>query len=190
MRFVVFLLGIPAVCITCMVGYFFFEGSFTINVRAYCPEPLDEFVLPLTAMPADTAPGDLGIFLLLAGAYGLIGVLLAFWRCGWQGAFLMIVPLLTTSVLNPSVLVFTGLQLFVGLLAFFVFRLPIESDDDDEPKAKPKVRRNDADLEDEWAGRGKSKPKRTREDDDDEKEPRGKAKSKAKSKRKDDEDDE
>jgi len=168
MRFVVFLLGIIAVIITSSVGYFYFEDSLFVNIRAFSPPELLDYVMPLTGSPLGWPNGDTGVFVLLCGAYGLLGVLMAFARRGWQGGLLLIVPPLVTAAMNPNTLAFTGFQIFVGLLAFLVFRLPIE-----EPKVKspekPKERLRDADMEDEWSQRGgsKSKTKSKRNDDDD-----------------------
>jgi hypothetical protein len=188
MRFVVLLFGIVAVIITGSVGWFYFEDSLPIIVRACTPDSLKGMAAPLSSTPSNWQSGDIGVFVLLSGAYGLLGVLFAFARCGWQGALLMIVPPLTTAFMNPYSLAFTAPQIFVGLLAFFVFRLPLPSpkanrDDEDKPRGK----RNDFDMEDEWSGRGKSAPSsKYAEFEEEESEPP--AKPKAKNKRKEDRD--
>jgi hypothetical protein len=134
MRFVVLLLGIVAVILTGSMGVLFI----TNNVReivAQVPDGLRDLVRELTSSPLDTPHVDTGVFLLLSAGYGLLGVLLAFARCGRQGGLMLLVPVLTTALMNPFSFIFTGLQAFVGVLAFFVFPLPLappKSSEEDE----------------------------------------------------------
>lgn len=146
MRFVVLLLGIIGVVMTGAVAWFFIENSLGQILDAYAPDGQKELALSLTISPLDTPHVDTGMFMLIAAGYGLFGVMLAFGRCGWQGGLLMIVPALTVAIMNPCTLAFSGLQVFAGLLAFFVFPLPlalpaavVNEDDDDEPRAKAKA---------------------------------------------------
>jgi hypothetical protein len=136
MRFVVLLLGFVAVLLSGSMGVLFI----TNNVRelvSQVPEGLREPVRELTSSPLDTPHVDTGVFLLLSAGYGLLGVLLAFARCGRQGGLMLLVPVVATALMNPFSLIFTGLQAFVGVLAFFIFPLPLapalrDDDEDDE----------------------------------------------------------
>ena len=65
------------------------------------------------------------MFLILAAGYGFLGTILGFMRCGWQGALLMLVPVICTSLMNWYTAVFTGFLALAGLLSFLVFPAPI-----------------------------------------------------------------
>lgn len=195
MRFVVFLLGIIAIIATAFIGYFYIEGSLEGILLAYVPQDYHETVLTVTTSPLGVPDVDTGMFMLIASGYGLFGVVLAFGRCGWQGALLLILPALTTAIMNPFTLAFTGLQISVGLLAFFVFPLPLPAEkprnaasrEDDEPKPKPKAKPRPTDEDDEDDRPRSQKSKSRRDDDDDDEPSRGKPKPKSKRRDEDDE---
>jgi hypothetical protein len=177
MRFVVLLFGLISVVLTGSLGVLFLATNVIQLLRDQNVEALK--------MPTDMLEqykmaefGDTGIFLLIAALYGLLGTVLAFLRCGWQGALLLLVPVLGAAIMHPATIVFTALQGFTALLCFFVFPLPLnattaasEDDDDEKPKPKPKPKA------------------KTVDDDDDEDKPRPKPKIKPKAKSKKDDDD-
>src|SRR5262249_21771553 len=75
------------------------------------------------SMTTDAPHAYAGLLLLLAAFYGFLGVVLSgMMRCGWQGALLLIVPVIFTSLMNPLTAPFTSLQFFAGLLVFSYFR--------------------------------------------------------------------
>jgi hypothetical protein len=139
MRFVVLLFGFLGVVLTGIIGagFIFFDPEFLpfirdnqIDKQAKDLAGIDliEFV---SASPMGTSHGDTGLFLCIAAVYGLLGTLMSFCRYGWQGALLMLIPVICTSIMNPYTAAFTGLLAFAGLLSFLVFPLPINA-----PKAK------------------------------------------------------
>ena len=79
----------------------------------------------LSASPVGASHGDTGLFLILAAGYGFLGTILGFMRCGWQGALLMLVPVICTSLMNWYTAIFTGVLALAGLLSFLVFPAPI-----------------------------------------------------------------
>jgi hypothetical protein len=132
MRFVVLLFGFLAVTLTGFMGVMFI---FTDILDALITENgIDKIVKDaigidvseiLSASPLGIPHSHTGLILVLAAVYGLLGTLLVFGRCGWQGALLMLVPVICAAIMNPYTAVFTGLLAFTGLLSFLVFPLPI-----------------------------------------------------------------
>jgi hypothetical protein len=194
MRFIVLFFGFLAVLLTASAGAVFLAADVMLeDLRHQAGFEIPQWVLE---SPIGTPHGETAVFLLVAAAYGLIGTFIAFGRAGWQGALLMLVPILGAAFLNPYSLVFTGLQAFTALLAFFVKPLPIEEkepandskgkskkkdDDDDDEDAKPaKGKRKDEDDEEEPAPKKPSKSKYSDDDEDEEPEPRKLAKAKKK----------
>ena len=138
MRFVVLLFGLPGVALTAFIGIMFFLIDVFLQFLRENGAPKDAIDL-LATSPTGSTHGETGLFLMLAAAYGFLGVMLSFCRCGWQGALMMIIPVLCTAIMNPYAAVFTALLVFAGLLSFLVFPLPI---------APPKKASADNDRED------------------------------------------
>ena len=124
MRIVVLLLGLVGVTLTAFAGVIFilFEMVHTFLKDNGVGAKVIDF---LSASPIGVSHGDTGLFLILAAGYGLLGTILGFMRCGWQGALLMLVPVICTSLMNWYTAVFTGVLAFTGLLSFLVFPAPI-----------------------------------------------------------------
>jgi hypothetical protein len=122
MRFVVLLFGLPAVFLTVLIGVVFILFEAVLDALSNQKIEVPEFLLD---SPTGASHGDTGIFLLIAGVYGLVGTILGFLRCGWQGALLILIPVICTSIMNWYTAIFTGPLALVGLLCFFVFPLPI-----------------------------------------------------------------
>jgi hypothetical protein len=130
MRLVVLLFGLVGVALTAFAGVMFilFEAVLTVLKDNGVGDKVIDF---LSASPIGASHGDTGLFLILAAGYGLLGTILGFMRCGWQGALLMLVPVICTSLMNWYTAVFTGVLAITGLLSFFVFPAPIAA-----PQAK------------------------------------------------------
>ena len=124
MRFVVLILGLLGVAMTAFAGVVFILFDVVIKVLKDngVGDGLIEF---LSASPVGASHGDTGLFLILAAGYGFLGTILGFMRCGWQGALLMLVPVICTSLMNWYTAVFTGVLGVTGVLSFFVFPVPI-----------------------------------------------------------------
>lgn len=137
MRFVVLLFGLVGVTLTAFAGILFilFDAVLTVLKDNGVGGEVIDF---LSASPLGASHGDTGFFLILAAGYGLLGTILGFMRCGWQGALLMLVPVICTSLMNWYTAVFTGVLALTGLLSFFVFPVPIavpqlrEAEDEEE----------------------------------------------------------
>ncbi len=157
MRFVVLFFGFFGVLMTgFMGGMFLMAKEFLDLLHANQIEFLDFFANSPTGVPHP----DTGMFLMGAAMYGLLGVVLAFVRCGRQGALMLLLPVLVAGLMNPFSLAFTGLQAFAALLSFFVFPLPLEEssdtdEDDEEEEEKSKAK-----------SKPKPKPKRKSYEDD------------------------
>jgi hypothetical protein len=158
MRFVVFLFGLLVCPITLAVGAFFVLGDMVLGLLLdFLPAELAKSLedIPTVSMTGVSNP-NAGIFIALAGAYGLLGTLMTLFRRGRQGGALMIIPVLAAGALNPWALPFMSLQFFVGLLALLVGPLPIEQpkdkpddDEDDEEEEKDEDEDEDEDEEEE-----------------------------------------
>jgi hypothetical protein len=124
MRFVVLLFGLLGVALTAFAGGMFilFDVVLTVLKDNGVGGEVIDF---LSASPIGASHGDTGLFLILAAGYGLLGTILGFMRCGWQGALLMLVPVICTSLMNWYTAVFTGILAFTGLLSFLVLPAPI-----------------------------------------------------------------
>jgi hypothetical protein len=124
MRFVVLLFGLLGVALTAFAGLMFilFEVVITVLKDNGVGDELIDF---LSASPVGTSHGDTGLFLILAAGYGFLGTILGFMRCGWQGALLMLVPVICTSLMNWYTAVFTGVLALAGLLSFLIFPVPM-----------------------------------------------------------------
>ncbi len=146
MRFLVLFFGLIAIIITgaAAAGFYMFSIAFEM-VKGWAAladiEVSNDFANSLTGC----SHSDTAIFLGIAAIYGFLGVCLSFFRCGWQGALLLIFPVMVAGLFNPVSMVFTSFQLFVGLLSFLVFPLPIQAA---APAAKPTKRRSDDDDDD------------------------------------------
>jgi hypothetical protein len=121
MRFVVLILGLLGCFATATMG----------ALLLFPPEtrPLLEGVIGPEAMQfilntRDENSPVVGLFLLIGAAMGLFGTLLGFFRCGPQGAALLVVGVIGPAILSPTSLMFVGLQPLVGILSIFVRRLP------------------------------------------------------------------
>ena len=139
MRFLVLLFGLFGITLTALAGgIMIFFNDAALGINPFLKDFL-QFEIPGWAYEPITGPphANAGILLLLAAFYGFLGVVLSgIMRCGWQGALLLILPVILTSLMNPLTAPFTSLQLFTGLLSFLVFPLPInaptaDSDEDD-----------------------------------------------------------
>ena len=124
MRFVVLILGLLGVAMTAFAGVVFI--LFDVVIKVLKDNGVgDELIDFLSASPVGASHGDTGLFLILAAGYGFFGTILGFMRCGWQGALLMLVPVICTSLMNWYTAVFTGFLALAGLLSFLVFPAPI-----------------------------------------------------------------
>lgn len=145
MRFLVLLFGLIAVTATAAaaLGFFMFDVAF-VMVEDWAQQVgvvVNEDYTKLTKY----SHSDTAIFLGMAAAYGFLGVCLSFFRCGWQGALLLIFPALTAGLFNPASLVFTSFQILVGLMSFLVFPLPLPAP---APALKSAKRRSNDDDDD------------------------------------------
>jgi hypothetical protein len=134
MRFIVLLFGFMGCVLTAVVGVaYFWAPEVREIVRGFKIQELDS-VLVFIFDPQDKNSLQTGLFMLIAAVFGLLGTLLAFLRCGWQGSLLMFVPLVGPALISPVTLVGTSLQGFTALISMFVGPLPIETpkDDDDD----------------------------------------------------------
>jgi hypothetical protein len=133
MRFVVLLLGLLGVAVTAFAGVVFilFDMVLPVLTDIGIGGKVIDF---LSASPVGASHGDTGLFLILAAGYGFLGTILGFIRCGWQGALLMLVPVICTSLMNWYTAIFTGVLALAGLLSFLVFPAPI---------AAPQVKEDD-----------------------------------------------
>lgn len=120
MRFVVLLFGFAGCLLTTFIGCIFF--ALDQGLKFLHDNGINTFD-PLFA--ADSNPQRTGIFLLIGAGLGLIGTLLGFFRCGWQGALLLAVPIAGPAILNPLTLAGTSLQGFTALVSLFVRPSPI-----------------------------------------------------------------
>lgn len=118
MRFVVLLFGFAGCFMSAGLGVCYFLFDWFIGfANEWGVKGLEEW---MSNDPMRTA-----IFLLICSGLGLIGTLLGFFRCGWQGSLLLAIPLIGPAVFSPISLVGTGLQGFTGLISLFVRPLPI-----------------------------------------------------------------
>ena len=124
MRFVVLLFGLLGVALTAFAGLMFILFEVVVPVLKDIGVG-DELIDFLSASPVGASHGDTGLFLILAAGYGFLGAILGFMRCGWQGALLMLVPVICTSLMNWYTAVFTGVLAVTGVLSFLVFPAPI-----------------------------------------------------------------
>jgi hypothetical protein len=118
------LFGLLGVALTAIAGgmYILFDVVLTVLKDNGVGGEVIDF---LSASPIGASHGDTGLFLILAAGYGLLGTILGFMRCGWQGALLMLVPVICTSLMNWYTAVFTGVLAVTGVLSFLVFPAPI-----------------------------------------------------------------
>lgn len=121
MRFVVLLFGFIGCMLTAAAGCVFI--LFKMALDWLNENDFKEVAAALSS--ADDNPGLSGLFLLIGAGLGLIGTLLGFFRCGWQGSLLLLIPTIGPAVLNPMLLVPTSLQAFTALISLFVRPLPI-----------------------------------------------------------------
>lgn len=139
MRFIVLLIGLPAIALTALTGV----GLIFFNMAVDGIQPFLKDILQIEEIPAwayesltHFGHAETGVLLIVAAGYGFLGVVLSFLRCGWQGATLLIVPVIFTTVMNPFTAAFASAQVFAGLLSFLVFPVPIQASaqdkDDDE----------------------------------------------------------
>ena len=119
MRFVVLILGLLGCAVTGTLGALFLYTPETRTVL----EGLGLDV-QLIVNTRDENASVVGLFLLIGAAMGLLGALLGFFRCGPQGAALLVVGVIGPGILSPTALMFTGLQPLAGILSIFVRRLP------------------------------------------------------------------
>lgn len=124
MRFVVLLFGLLAIPLTALVGAFFMFNDVGLKMLQ---DQMPEVEIPDLSSPTGASLADAGLFMLIAAGYGFVGVILSVMRCGWQGALLMIIPVLCTGIMHPYTLGASGLQVFTGLLSFLVFPVPINA---------------------------------------------------------------
>jgi len=151
MRFLVLLIGLAGVALAGFVGYMFLDLQTFLNVLKevgadnailvqIATSPM-EHMIPKEYVPTN---GEVGLFLMIAAGYGLLGVAMSFFRCGWQGAFMIIIPVVAAAFMNPFTVAFTGLLALAGLMSLLVFPEPIT-----EPAPAP------------------TPPKKSKKDDDD-----------------------
>jgi hypothetical protein len=149
MRFIVFFLGFIGCVLTASLGLMIFcqvpirkdvetelkqrYDEKKADEKKQLDEQLKNVDLVFNMFDKDYLPT--GFFMLLSALIGFLGALLAFFRCGWQGAALLFVPLLGPAVLNPTTLGGTALQSFAALLCILFIRplpIPTEKKDKDE----------------------------------------------------------
>ena len=158
MRFVVLLIGLAGVALTAFVGTLYLIPDVLIDVikeaLADNKALADDIIKVIRDSPTGTSHGDTGVVLLAAAGYGFLGTMLVLCRCGWQGALLMLVPVICSTVMNPYSAAFTALLALAGLASFVVFPLPInapkksddaEEEEEDKPKKAPKRKVDDED---------------------------------------------
>ncbi len=134
MRFVVFILGSLASLLTLAAGgaFLLWDSFLSFAVKNFFSVTIDPAA---TVSMTGVTHANTGIFVALAGCYGLLGAWFALFRRGKQGAFLMLVPVLLAGALNPWLLTVTAWQGFAGLLSLAVGPLPIHppaKDEEDE----------------------------------------------------------
>ena len=131
MRFVVLLFGFVGILMTGALGVMLVAFELLLELsKEYTGGSLDF----LRDSPTAIAHNDTALVLFLAAAYGMLGTIFGFLRCGKQGGVLLLVPVLFAAVMNPYTLAFTWMQAFAGLLSFFVSPLSLNApakDDDD-----------------------------------------------------------
>ncbi len=134
MRFVVLLFGFFGVLFTAIaaIALLFHDGVLA--------EVHGQFKIPKETMdlysdkPTNISPGNAALFFFLVTAYGLFGVLLAFFRCGKQGGALILISVILAAMVNPYMIPLLSVLGFTALLCFFVGPLPINP-----PKEKDEV---------------------------------------------------
>jgi hypothetical protein len=157
LRFVVLLFGLTGVAFTALVGALYLFPQVLINVIKDSPVDktlAEDLIKIVAASPMGTTHGDTGVFLMAAAGYGFLGTMLGFFRCGWQGALLMLVPVTCTTIMNYHSAIFVVPLFLAGLASFGVFPLPLnapkESDaDDEEPEAEVKSKKPKRKVDDE-----------------------------------------
>ena len=119
MRFMVLLLGVVGCLLTAVfAGFFAWSQPFEHILHEFGIKELDDLFLSFSL---DRVPPIVtGGFLLVSAAFGFLGTLLGFLRCGWQGGLLLLVPVIGPAVLFPITLLGTGLQLLSGVLCMFI----------------------------------------------------------------------
>jgi hypothetical protein len=123
MRFVVLLFGFFGVLLTAVGAIALLFWDLVLESGAPYYDKIGE--LPLA--PTSVTSGNSAIFALIVTFYGLLGVILAFFRCGKQGGALIILSVLMAMLVNPYLTPFVALLGFTGLLALFVGPLPINA---------------------------------------------------------------
>ena len=121
MRFVVLVLGLLGVASTGVLGALFL---YTPETRAFLEGWGLDVSFIVNTRDGKWDPPLVGLFLLIGAAMGLLGTLLGFFRCGPQGAALLVVGVIGPAILNPTSLMFAALQPLAGILCIFVRRLP------------------------------------------------------------------
>jgi hypothetical protein len=137
MRFIVLLFGFFGVLLAALGGVALLFIDFALTWLAEITAEAGKISLA----PTDVSPGNAAIFYLLVSVYGLLGVLLAFVRCGKQGGALIVISVLAATLINPIFSPFLFLLGFTGLLCFFIGPLPIN------PPAKKPVAEDEEELD-------------------------------------------
>ena len=166
MRFVVCFFGLIACTLTVVGGGILIGWDSMLGfMRENFPPEWKVDELPTTSMTGVTH-ANAGLFVAVAGLYGLLGSLLVAFRCGRQGGSLMIIPVLFAALLNPYALVFMVLQMLIGFLALFFGPLPIEApkdeaeDDEDEDEDEDDEEEEEEDEDEEEEVKPKARKKR------------------------------
>ena len=123
MRFVVLVLGILGVVATGTLGALFLFTPETRQLLEGYSRDVDNAISFVVNTRDENSP-VVGLFLLIGAGLGLLGTLLGFFRCGPQGAALLIVGVIGPAILSPTSLMFVALQPLAGILSIFVRRLP------------------------------------------------------------------
>lgn len=127
MRFIVLLFGFVSITLTAFVGVMFLTFATFLEILKQDLGAGKEIVDFVEQNPLSTSHGETGLFLIISAGYGFLGVMLSFFRCGWQGALLMLIPVVCAVIMNPISGIFAGPQIFTAFLSFLVFPLPINA---------------------------------------------------------------
>ena len=168
MRFVVLLFGFVGVLMTGFMGIMmFFASEFVALLRSLNNAHVDTAVDFFVEHTQQIKYEDTGIFLAVAALYGLLGTILAFGRYGWQGALMLLLPVLFTGLMNPFSLAFSSVQALAALLSFFVFPVPLEASSEADEEADDEEDAEEEEEKPKPKSKPKQKPKRKSDDDDD-----------------------
>ncbi|MBI3821794.1 MAG: hypothetical protein HY289_03835 [Planctomycetes bacterium] len=146
MRFVVLLFGLLGVALTGIVGAMFLL-FLKVFLTSLADNGIDKLVKEnsgfdvadfIYTSPTGLPNREAGLLLLIAAGLAFLGTVLSFARCGWQGALLLVIPFICSTITNPVTAPFTAPLLLAGMASFLVFPRPInppkpaDADEDDD----------------------------------------------------------